>query len=91
MAILRFQPGVLPILQESRWTNIVKPVINATRNSRFKIFHDVKNAAYKIIEKKGATYYAIALAVRRIVEAIERDENSILTVSSLLRRTIWIS
>ena len=52
--------------------------------SKLKIYEDVKNAAYQIIEKKGATYYAIALAVRRIVEAIERDENSILTVSSLL-------
>lgn len=51
---------------------------------KHKIFKDVKNAAYKIIEKKGATYYAVALAVKRIVEAIVRDENSILTVSSML-------
>ena len=48
------------------------------------IFNDVKNAAYKIIEGKGATYYAIGLAVRRIVEAILRDENSVLSVSSLM-------
>lgn len=48
-------------------------------------FHDaVRNAAYQIIEGKGATYYAVAVAVRRIVEAILRDEQSILTVSSLL-------
>ena len=51
---------------------------------KFKIHEDVKNAAYEIIKKKGATYYAVALAVRRIVEAIIRDENSILTTSSLL-------
>jgi L-lactate dehydrogenase len=51
---------------------------------KHKIFEDVKNAAYKIIEKKGATYYAVALAVKRIVEAIVRDENSILTVSGML-------
>lgn len=44
----------------------------------------VRDAAYAIIEGKGATYYAVALAVRRIVEAILRDEQSILTVSSLL-------
>lgn len=44
----------------------------------------VRRAAYAIIEGKGATYYAVALAVRRIVEAILRDEQSILTVSSLL-------
>ncbi len=45
---------------------------------------EVRNVAYTIIERKGATYYAVALAVRRIVEAILRDESSILTVSSLL-------
>jgi len=55
-------------------------------NDIFKLetFENVKNAAYKIIDLKGATYYAVALAVRRIVEAIVRNENSILTVSSLL-------
>lgn len=43
----------------------------------------VKNSAYEIIEKKGATYYAIATAVHRICECIAGDENSILTVSSI--------
>ncbi|MDV3426428.1 MAG: L-lactate dehydrogenase [Bacillota bacterium] len=50
-----------------------------------EIFEDVKNAAYQVIKKKGATYYAVALAIKRIVEAILRDENSILTVSSYLQ------
>lgn len=45
---------------------------------------EVRNVAYTIIDLKGATYYAVALAVRRIVEAILRDEKSILTVSSML-------
>jgi len=54
------------------------------RLSRKMIYENVKNAAYDIIKKKGATYYAVALAVRRIVECIVRDENSILTVSSML-------
>lgn len=45
---------------------------------------DVRRAAYRIIGMKGATNYAIALAVRRIAQAILRDEHSILTVSSLL-------
>lgn len=53
-------------------------------SSREHIYNEVKNAAYSIIERKGATYYAVALAVRRIVEAIMRDENSILTVSSII-------
>lgn len=47
------------------------------------IHKKVVSAAYEIIEKKGATYYAVALAVRRIVEAIVRDERSVLTVSSV--------
>lgn len=51
---------------------------------KYKIQEDVKNSAYNIIEKKGATYYAVGLAIRRIVEAILRDENSILTVSTLM-------
>lgn len=49
-----------------------------------RLMDDVRFAAYEIIEKKGATYYAIALAVSRIAEAIVNDENSILTVSSVL-------
>ncbi len=52
--------------------------------SKYKILEDVRKAAYEVIERKGATYFAIALAITRIVEAILRDENSILTVSSLL-------
>ncbi len=44
----------------------------------------VKNAAYEMINTKGFTNYAVALAVRRICEAITGDEKAILTVSSLL-------
>jgi len=49
------------------------------------MFEQVKNAAYKIIDLKGRTYYAIGLGLTRIVESIIRDENAILTVSSLLQ------
>ena len=48
-----------------------------------KMYLSVKNSAYEIIEKKGATYYAIATAVARICECVAGDENSILTVSSI--------
>ena len=48
-----------------------------------KILEEVKNSAYEIIEKKRATYYGIAMSVRRICEAIIRDEKSILPVSSI--------
>jgi len=49
-----------------------------------EIFEEVKNAAYKIIKAKGATYYAVGLAVVRIVECILRDENSVLPISVLI-------
>lgn len=47
------------------------------------IAEDVKNSAYEIINRKGATYYGIAMSVKRICEAIVRDEKSILPVSSI--------
>ena len=49
-----------------------------------KIIEDVRNSAYEIIERKHATYYGIAMAVKRICEAIVRNEKSILPVSSLM-------
>lgn len=49
-----------------------------------RMFEEVRTSAYKIIESKGATYYAIAEAVERIVESIVRDEESILPVSTLI-------
>ncbi len=48
------------------------------------IFKQVKNAAYDIIQRKGATNYAIGLGVTQIVQAILRDQNRVLTVSSLI-------
>ena len=44
----------------------------------------VKNSAYEIIEKKRATYYGVAMAVKRICEVIIRDEKSILPISSMM-------
>lgn len=49
-----------------------------------KIFSQVKNAAYEIIQGKGSTYYAIGLALVDIVSSILRNEQNILTVSTLL-------
>lgn len=48
------------------------------------IFVNVRDAAYHIIKQKGATYYGIAMGLVRITKAILRNENSVLTVSSLL-------
>ena len=47
-----------------------------------QIENEVRNAAYKIIEKKGATYYGIGMCLVRITNAILGDENTIITVSS---------
>ena len=49
-----------------------------------KIGEEVKNAAYKIIDAKRATYYGIGMAMTRITKAILGNENSILTVSTRL-------
>ena len=49
-----------------------------------EIAEKVKNSAYDIIEKKGATYYGIAMSVKRICECIMRDEKSILPISSMM-------
>ena len=49
-----------------------------------KIHEGVRDAAYEIIKKKGATYYAVALGVSRIVSAVLNDEASVLTVSSYM-------
>ena len=49
-----------------------------------KIAENTRCAAYEIIRRKGATYYAIAAGLVRIIEAIVRDENSVLTVSGVV-------
>ena len=49
-----------------------------------KIFSEVRDSAYKIIEKKGETSYGIGLSLVRITQAILHDENAVLPVSSLI-------
>ncbi len=58
---------------------------------REQIFGNVRDAAYHIIAKKQATYYAIGLALVEICEAVLRDENSVLTISSLLNDYLGVS
>lgn len=54
------------------------------KESLENIFVNVRDAAYHIIERKGATYYGIGMSLVRITKAILNNENSILTVSSYL-------
>ena len=49
-----------------------------------RIYRTVRDSAYEIIERKGATYYGVAMAVSRIAESIIRNEHSVLPVSSLM-------
>lgn len=53
-------------------------------DKREEIHQEVKNAAYKIINGKGATNYAIGMSGVDIIEAVMRDSNRILPVSSML-------
>ena len=48
------------------------------------IYETVRNSAYEIIRRKGATYYGIAMAVSRIAECIVKDEHAVLPVSVVL-------
>ncbi len=64
--------------------NVAGAEIEFDQAERDDIFHSTKNAAYEIINAKGSTSYAIALALDRIVAAILQNEHAVLNVSSLL-------
>lgn len=53
-------------------------------DTRERIEREVRESAYHIINYKGSTFYAVGLALVRIVGAVLRNENSVLTVSTLL-------
>ena len=55
------------------------------RQAMEDIFVQTRDAAYRIIERKGATYYAVAAGLMLIVQAILRDQRTVLSVSSLIR------
>lgn len=73
--------GGIPIYE---YCNSCKKCCNK-KMELMNLHHSVKNAAYEIISKKGATYYAIALAVNQIVKAILNDYKSVLTVSTYIK------
>ena len=68
------------------WSNAnigLQPISTFLEEDELNKIHDkVKNAAYEIINRKGATYYGIGMSLDRITNAILGDENTILTVSS---------
>lgn len=64
--------------------NVAGISLEFSDQDREEIFNNTKNAAYEIINAKGATSYAIALALDRIITSILQDEGSVLNVSTLL-------
>ncbi len=79
--------GAVPLLE---WPGVGGhgPLTSEVREA---IAREVVESAYRIIEGKGATNYAIALAGSRIIEAVLKDERRILPVSSLLDGYLGIS
>lgn len=69
--------GTVPLLKLAETLN--KPL---TEEVKQRIDDDVRNAAYKIIDGKGATFYGIAGGLCRICQAITTNEYAILTVST---------
>ncbi|WP_411168279.1 L-lactate dehydrogenase [Clostridium sp. MB05] len=55
------------------------------------ISDDVKNSAYEVIKRKGATAFSVAAVLTRIVEAFLKDEKTILTVSTLLNDYLGVN
>ena len=54
------------------------------REDMDRLYREVRDSAYEIIRRKGATYYGIAMAVGRIAECIVKDEQSVLPISVVL-------
>lgn len=60
------------------------PAKGFTDEEKAAIAEDVKKAGAEIIKRKGATYYAIAVAINTILESLLKDQNTIRTVSSVI-------
>jgi L-lactate dehydrogenase len=71
--------GTVPILE---WETEGHPRMSADELDAIAV--DVRDAAYKVIQGKGATNYAIGLSSARIVEAILGDEHAVMPVSTVL-------
>jgi L-lactate dehydrogenase len=65
--------------------NVAGAKLSLDEADKLEIFENTRDAAYQIISAKGATFYAIALALDRIITAILRDEGAVLNVSTLLQ------
>ena len=59
--------------------------VEFTAADKQRIYESTRDAAYRIIERKGATYYAVAAGLIRITAAILRNQNTVFSVSTLIR------
>jgi L-lactate dehydrogenase len=73
--------GQIPV---TRYAPPGRPPLDAA--GRERIHHAVVTAGKEVIRRKGATFYAVALSVARIIQAILHDEKSVLTVSTYVER-----
>jgi L-lactate dehydrogenase len=76
----------IPLAEVSRQQN--RPYNQADMDD---IYEQVRKAAYHIIERKGATYYAIASGLARIVEAILRGQNTVFSLSNRMTGQYGVS
>ncbi len=74
------QVGGVPLVEFAR--QVGRPVLPETMA---EIDDRVRNAAYRIIEGKGATYFGIGAGIARIIEAIRDDEGAVLTLAGTTR------
>jgi len=71
-------------LDSARFRQAIAELVDVDEEAMVNLFFNVRDAAYTIIEKKGATFYGIAVALARITKAILNDENSVLPLSVYL-------
>jgi L-lactate dehydrogenase len=69
-------------------TRPIKEILNKSEKYNWEdldqLFLNVRDAAYHIIDRKGATFYGIAMGLVRLTKAILHNENSVLTISAYL-------
>lgn len=65
--------------------------MNCQDDALEKIFQKTRDAAYEIIERKGSTYYAVAVGLLRIVEAILRNQGTVFSISSYIQNFYGVS
>ncbi len=83
----------VPVWSSASVGGVPLEAVAATRGApvdaaaRERIARETRDAAYEVIRRKQATYYAVASGLVRIVEAVLRDQRTVLSVSTLVRRS----